>query len=50
MEEVAREYLEVEAVIAVTLPLLEVKVHEMDADGLADTKQLKVTSPLVKTL
>lgn len=48
--EVAREYLEVEAEIAVTLPLLEVKVHEIDADGLADTKQLKVTSPLVKTL
>lgn len=50
MVEVEREYLEVEAEIAVTLPLLEVKVHEIDADGLADTKQLKVTSPLVKTL
>lgn len=50
MVEVAREYLEVEAEIAVTPPLFEVNVHEIDADGLADTKQLKVTSPLVKTL
>lgn len=50
MVEVAREYLEMKAEIAVTPPLLEVKVHEIDVDGLADTKQLKVTSPLVKTL
>lgn len=48
--EVARVYFVVEEVMAVTPPLLEVKVHEIVAVGLADTEQLKVTSPFVKTL
>lgn len=45
-----RLYLEEEVVIWVTPPVLDVKVQEMVALGLADTEQLRVTSPFVKTL